>query len=280
VSFHNSRFPGGELAALVIGALIYAGAIVQLKDKPRDEVTVELATALPRFIQVAMSGGDRFLAANINVFRALVAATERMNRENFRVQGILQRDAAWLNPAHEDNYYIAAAILAWNNEVAAADDVLRSAEHARPFDPLPPFYLAFDHYHFHKRSQEAISLMRIAAARSPDIKQRQAFEYIAARWTERREDTEVAIAMLRAMLVDAPTRRFRKHLELRIQRLEGVAALETAVGRYATTHGGRPASLDQLIVAGLIDAVPRDPLGGHYALDGGGNVLVIEKGKK
>jgi hypothetical protein len=42
-------------------------------------------------------------------FRALVVSTETMSAENYRILGIVQSDAAWLNPAQEDNYYIAAA---------------------------------------------------------------------------------------------------------------------------------------------------------------------------
>jgi hypothetical protein len=66
------------------------------------------------------------------------------------VQARLQRDIAWFNPAHEDNYYIAAAILPWNGQVDAAQYVLRKASDARTFDWYPLFHYGFLFYHFRK----------------------------------------------------------------------------------------------------------------------------------
>jgi hypothetical protein len=53
----------------------------------------------------------------------LVADTGAHERRRLCGAGKLQRDIAWFNPAHEDNYYIAAAILPWNGQVDAAQYV-------------------------------------------------------------------------------------------------------------------------------------------------------------
>jgi hypothetical protein len=66
---------------------------------PRATAAPELLIALPRFAQVLMAGGDRYLAANLAGFRVLVAETGRMNAEDYAVQAKLQRDIAWFNPA-------------------------------------------------------------------------------------------------------------------------------------------------------------------------------------
>jgi tetratricopeptide (TPR) repeat protein len=137
-----------RVSIMALAAMLYALSIHALDRIRHTSVVEEMQVALPRFVQVGLAGGDRYLAANINGFRALVASTERMKADNFKIQGRVQQDVAWLNPAHEDNYYIAAAILPWNGEVDAAQDVLLRAINARPTDWQPIFYYAFNLYYF------------------------------------------------------------------------------------------------------------------------------------
>ena len=101
-------------------ALTYWGCVQQLSGIARSQSPAELLVSLPRSTQVVLAAGDRHFAANLSGFRVLVAATERMRSEDYAVQARLQQDIAWFNPAHEDNYYIAAAILPWNGHLAAA----------------------------------------------------------------------------------------------------------------------------------------------------------------
>jgi hypothetical protein len=56
-----------------------------------------------------------------------------MKAEDYAVQAKLQRDIAWFNPLHEDNYYIGAAMLPWNGELDAAQYVLRKASDGADF---------------------------------------------------------------------------------------------------------------------------------------------------
>jgi len=124
----------GLLLAL-LGVLAYTLLVPALYARPRPPVSPEMEVAMPRFVQVVMAAGDRFLAANLAVFRALVVSTATMSAENYRILGIVQSDAAWLNPAQEDNYYIAAAILPWAGEVAAAQYI--SAWRRQPAPSIP-----------------------------------------------------------------------------------------------------------------------------------------------
>ena len=48
---------------------------------------------------------------------------------------------------------------------------------------------------------------------------------------------------------------------------ETVLRLNGAVAEYGRRHGAGPASLNDLVTAGLIRALPDDPFGGHYYLD-------------
>ena len=104
----------------ILAAMVFVPSAQRLKLAPRQSVNVEMQVALPLFVQVAMAAGDRFLAANIAAIRALWVDNFKMQKEEFKVLAKVQENVSWLNPGHEDNYYIAAAILPWNGEVEAA----------------------------------------------------------------------------------------------------------------------------------------------------------------
>lgn len=246
----------------------------RLNARPRNDVSVEMQVALPRFVQVAMAGGDRYLAANLAGFRALVASTEKMNRDNYRIQGIVQSDAAWLNPAHEDNYYIAAAILPWNGEVDAGDYVLRKAVEGRPFDWWPVFYYAFDQMHFHHDPVAAADWLRFGSRRAVDVNDRLMLENIAARWYERGYDTNSAILVVEAMAKGARDSGFRKYLQMRAERLKSLRTLEIAATEYEARFHKLLTALDELAKSGLIERVPRDPFGFGFAVKDGQPILL------
>ena len=135
------------LLALVL-AVMFATAAQQLKSAPRKSVTVEMQVALPLFVQVFMAAGDRYLAANLAAIRALVVATDRMQPEEFRILAKVQKDVSWLNPGHEDNYYIAFAVLSQYGELDSAQIILARAGRTRFFDYHPSFFYAFNQWYY------------------------------------------------------------------------------------------------------------------------------------
>lgn len=238
---------GGVIAAAAFA--LYAATIPPLYQRPRESASAEMQVALPRFVQVMMLGGDRYLAANLAGFRALVASTETMGPDNYRIQAVVQSDAAWLNPAHEDNYYIAAAILPWNDQLNAAQFVLRQATLARPFDWQPPFYYAFNTLHFLKNPAEAAVWMRIAGRHTRDEMEQLSFQQLAAQWVSKGEDLDLAIRLHRSMAKETKHRAFATFLEKRAQRLENQLALDHAIARYHKRFGSFPAQLSDSLTA-------------------------------
>jgi len=265
----------GGVVVAVAGCFLYALTIPSLYRQPRVPSSVEMQVALPRFVQVMMSAGDRYLAANLAGFRALVASTETMGEDNYRIQGVVQSDAAWLNPAHEDNYYIAAAILPWNNQVEAAQFVLRQASQARPFDWQPPFYYAFNELHFLKKPAEAAEWLHMAAQHTRDELQQLEFQQLAAQWVSKGEDLELAIRLHRAMAKETKHKAFAHFLEKRALRLENLLAIDRAVARYRQLFGSTPAGIAALVERALLPAVPIDPFGLQYIIDSSGKAQVL-----
>ncbi len=253
-------------AALAFFAL-HAAIIPRLYSHPRLPDSAEMEVAIPRFAQVLMTAGDRFLAADIAGFRALVASTEKMDRENYRILGIVQSDVSWLNPAHEDNYYIAAAILPWNGELDAAQRILKAASEARPFDWQPAFFYAFNTLHFQKDYESGANWLRIAASHTTDERERIQLQDLATAWAAKAPDQNFAIRLSREMARETRHSGFARFLEKRAVRLENLQKLENAIEIYTKSHGSAPTHLVQLIKAGILPTLPVDPFGLPYGLD-------------
>lgn len=265
---------------LLVGAAIFALAKTGLERVERPRVKAEIQVTLPIFVQVAMAGGDRYLAASWAAIRALVTETMRMAPDEYQILGIVQADASWLNPAHEDNYYIATAILPWEGQLDATQAILRRATAARYYDYQPPFYYAFNLFHFKGDSIGAAEWLRTAAAKLPDPEERLIMENFAARWLDKSSDLNQAARIVEAMAAQAKRKDFADYLRKRAQRLRDLANLRRAAARYAEQHGRPPVNLQELLDARLIDKLPVDPFGFGFAVDGKGIPVILSGAKQ
>jgi hypothetical protein len=258
----------------VLAAVAFVGINQRLKLAPRQSVSVEIRVALPLFVQVAMAGGDRYLAANVSAIRALWTDNFKMKREEFAILAKVQEDVAWLNPGHEDNYYIAAAILPWYDEVDAAQRILARATVARRFDYQPAFYYAFNLLHFKGDAAGASAWMREAAEHLPEGQDRLQMQNLAAIWLDRAGDLDLAIRVVEAMARQSNRSDFRRYLEQRVVRLQMLRELRAAAAAYRQRVGSPPAKLDDLLKAGLIAEIPKVPFGFGFDIDKQGQVVL------
>lgn len=261
------------LALGVLSALVYGLAAQRLAEVPRATAKPELLIALPRFAQVLLAGGDRYLAANLAGFRVLVADTGRMGADDYAVQAKLQRDIAWFNPGHEDNYYIAAAILPWNDQVDAAEYVLRKASETRTFDWYPLFHYGFLFYHFRHDPATGAQWLLEGVPRVKNQQDAWALQNVAAMWIEKGYDTANAAGLVAAMAENAPQGAFRSYLQVRADRLRDLAALQDAAKRFRERYGKDLERLDELVSSGLSAEIPKDALGLGFGLDGSGQPI-------
>jgi len=249
------------LLVLVIMLLAWAGFAgtgLLLRDHARPEARAEvLRVRLPIPVQLAYSAGDPFLAANLNVFRSLMVVASVTEQETYRIQGQLQGDAAFFNPRHEDNYYVGAAILPWNGQVPAAQDVLLKAAQSREWDMWPAFYYAFNAMYFERDMNRAGHWAEVAAQRHPI--NAPALRDMAAKWYERGDDPETA---------------------LDIVRLQGLQALRAAADEYRQQHDRAPSQLIELIGHAGLEALPEDPLQLGYLLSDEGQPLLADHVKQ
>lgn len=262
------------------GALLFSVAQAPLEAMPRKQPSVEMQVSLPPFVQIIMAAGDRYLAANLAGFRTLVASSDKMGPENYRVQARVQSDAARFNPAHGDNYYLAAALLPWNGQVEAAQFILKSATEARPFDWQPPFYFGFNLLHFLKRPDEAALWLRRAASHTGDDLQALQLQQMAGRWVATGEDIGFAIRLHRAMAKETRHKAFAAFLENRASRLENLMRIDEAAKRFRDERGRFPGNLEEIREGGYLASVPIDPFGAVYGMDSSGKPVVHSPGQR
>ncbi len=262
------------LLALLLAA-VYVATVERLRPQPRQTVSVEIQVALPLFVQVLMAFGDRNLAADFATIRALVVVTEKMRPEEYKVLGRVQMDASWLNPAHEDNYYIAAYILPSAGELEAAQVILARATHVRFFDYQPAFLYAFNLMHFKGDAAGAAEWLRAAALKMPeDDENRLIMQNLAARWMDKVPNLDMAISVVDGMAKQARRKDFRAYLEMRVERLRSLKSLRAAAAVFRDRHGRVPAKIEELVGPGLLPSIPRDPIGFGFDLDPQGQVVL------
>lgn len=268
----RKQWPVAMLAVLL--ALIFAATTQRLKSAPRQTVAIEMQVALPLFVQVFMAMGDRYLAANIAAIRALVVSTEKMKPEDYAILGKVQKDVSWLNPAHEDNYYIAFAILPQYGELDAAQTILARASRTRFFDYQPAFFYGFNQWYYKHDPAGAAAWLREAALKLPDPDQQLTMQNMAARWVDRAQDTELAIRVVEALAKEARRPDFRKYLETRVVRLRQLQQLRIAAETYRARFGKPVPDLPTLVTSGILPALPQDPFGFGFGFDQQGNIVL------
>ncbi|MDK9703209.1 MAG: hypothetical protein OEL20_08710 [Sulfuritalea sp.] len=264
-----------KLACMALLAMaVFVAAAQRLKAAPRQSVQVEMQVALPLFVQVLMTAGDRNLAANIAAIRALVVNNFKMKPEEFAILAKVQDDVSWLNPGHEDNYYIAEAILPWQGEVDPAQRILARATKARRYDYQPAFFYAFNLLHFKGDAAGASAWMREAAEFLPEGNNRLHMQNLAATWLDRVQDVDLAIGVVEAMAREAKRRDFQGYLEKRVARLRTLKVLRGAQASYQQRFNRPLVAVQDLVNAGIITELPPDPFGFGFDMDRSGRVVL------
>lgn len=256
------------------------GFVISVMVGPREAIhdrARELAVRVPLVFQILAAAGDRYLAANLGGFRILVSEAYRMGPAELALQGQLQKDVSWLNPAHEDNYYIAAAILSVPELIPAAQYILRRAADARPNDWQPLFYYGFNRYHFEKDAAAGARALLEAVPRMRDEGESWTMQSLAARWIERGYSAADAARIVGGMADNANPGRFKRYLNHRAQRLRDLAMLKDAAARFREAAGRPPASLEELVELKLLERIPEDPFKRGYTLDSRGEPVFNQK---
>lgn len=218
-------------------------------------------------ILITLFGGDRFLAANLESIRLSATGIATGEADTFYVLRA-HKVVADLNPCHENNYYLANALLTWGGAVDEGGDILHRATECRHWDELPPFFYGFNQYFFNRNIPEAQRLLKIAANRS--VRNSVAFNTLAVMIeVEQFDDVAMALELLKRERDSAEDAKLHYKLDMRVSRLEGLALLREAQRQYEDKTGTPLSRPSELISAGVVDNFPRDPMNiGYEFADG------------
>ncbi|MDH5856682.1 hypothetical protein [Lampropedia aestuarii] len=258
------------LTALVLVAGFIALVWWSPPGKPRLEVLGEDRVVLPAPVQVFLAAGDRYLAANIENFRAMSSGTEAnlpAERE-FRLRSF--DTASQLNPCHEDNYYVANAILTWGGAPEHGIDILRRATHCRSWDYSPPFFLGLAQNSFLHDPAKARASLELAATRASSEDQASSLHRIGVMMEAGSyQSTAASLAFLRHEMEATHDQRLKAMLEKRVQRMEGLQLLEQAQAEFEQKTGRPLQAPDELLSSGVLQAFPSDPMRLGYEFEDG-----------
>jgi len=221
---------------------------------------------IPAPLLVALHGGDRFLAANLEAMRlSATGMDDRGVDTGYLIRA--QREVARLNACHEDNYYLANGLLTWGGAVEEGNEVLRAAVKCRFWDEFPPFFYGINLSFFQRNNEEAARMLEIGARRSTD--NAAAMQKLAVMLrAEQFADERLALNYLIQQRDSSVDPKLKDMLDKRVIRLQGLIQLREAQRQYESEHGPLR-DLQQLVDRSLLDELPTDPLRLGYELRDG-----------
>ena len=259
------------LLLALLGFGLFSAASQWRANTPAPEVPViEGRVVIAAPVLLVLFGGDRFLAANLETMRLAATGVDWGQADTgYLIRA--QQEVAELNPCHEDNYYLANGLLTWGGADRQGTEVLRRAMQCRFWDELPAFFYGFNQAFFNKDIAEASRALELAAQRATG--NAAGFRKLAVMLqAETFADEQLALDYLTQQRDAASDPKLRAMLEKRVIRLQGLVALREAQRRFEASNGAL-VSLEQLVEAGLLPALPDDPLRLGYELREGQIIL-------
>ncbi len=220
--------------------------------------------------------GEYYTFRSIVYYGSKVKAVMKRRYNEIEYYNLYQtlKAAIILNPYNEDAYYFAQAALAWDaRQVKAAIKLLEYVYKYRPWDFQIPFFLGFDYGYFLHDYKKAGEYYRDAA----NLTHASLFVNLAAKYLYEGGDTESAIIYLKYMISQTRNKNIKKIYQKRLNALLKVEFLQKAVEKYKTKFGKKPASLKELIDAGIIEKIPEDPYGGRFYITKNGKIETTSK---
>ena len=193
-------------------------------------------------------------------------------------KGAERRDAEWLyqaydvittlDPQSDYVYQIGGVFLGvLSGRADLAVPLFEKGTRANPDSWRLQFYLGFNQFYYLGHFKEAAEAMAKAAALPgrPDYVQ-----LLAARLYAEAQEPALALEFLGRMYEDSKDEQVRAQLLERMKEVmieRDVRLLDQAVEQFAARYHRPPQVLADLVAGGVMAALPREPLGGHYYID-------------
>lgn len=269
---HWLRFGSlGVVGVMLVAGIGFYASTLTVQRHPINVAKDELAVVLSPPVQVALSLGDRYLAAELLAVRMLVVDVINMPQEQRALLAQIHRNIAFLNPCHEDNYYIAQAFLAEFGFVKVQDEILGAAQECRSWDFMVPFWRAFTASHYSHDYIRAGDYY-VESAKRATGEQREQMLYLASRQYAKQDDAKFTARVFSGLRDSSTNPRLKEYLQIRVLRMERLAILQEAAKLYQRKTSKKLSRVEDLVSAGVVPAIPEDPLGKGYQITNTGSV--------
>jgi hypothetical protein len=239
----------------------------------------QLFTLPPQLLRV-VSGQFRQVSADISFLNALTFIggtatqkdTHRYLPEQYEWIYKTLQNAVTLDPYFMDPYFLMNSALIWDwYKLEEVNNLLARGADSRINDALLAFFAGFNYYYFLNDADKSVQYLKLASKRSGNT----FYDTMAARIAYKMNKTELGIAYLEQQIQMAELEGSLYSLEplkKRLEVLQGIRKIELAVEAYHKLFARYPAQIDELIKLKMLDAIPKDDLGGVYYLDDQGRV--------
>lgn len=222
----------------------------------------------------SLSFGFRNFLGDLAWLKAVqVAGTRKMSFRDYDRLYVLLRGVGNFDPRFDVPYLLGGIILSDSpRHVSEALDILDRGMKSHPADWRFPFYVGFTRYFSLGDPREGGKALEEAAhlPGSPPY-----LPLLASRMLTEGREPQTALALLEAMSGQETDPARKEALQKRIRDViveRDLQNLERAVAEYRARRGALPASLSDLVAAGILPGIPREPNGGRYLLSAGGEV--------
>lgn len=203
---------------------------------------------------------------------------ERFNRsddrpEYFQMFKTLEK-AIKLDPYNMDPYYFLQATYTWElNRAADVNKLLIYGMKYRDWDYWLPFYTGFNAAYFLGDADTAGRYLQHAA----ELSGNKTYASLASRAYYLAGKPDLAIAFLVDMVDNAKDELSRAIYTKRLLAMRVISQIEEARNRYFEEKKMLPVSVEGLVQAGFLPAVPVDPYGGEFYFNKSGKVLTTSR---
>lgn len=179
------------------------------------------------------------------------------------------RTANYLDPYNADLYYFTQAAFAQGeNGTRFVNDLLQNGMKYRIWDVEIPFFAGFNAAFTLKDYKKAAEYMK----RSSELTGDPLYSSLAVKFFNQAGETDFGILFMASMEKDARDEKIRRLYHDKKNLLIASKKISLAVNAYQDRYHHLPRDLNELVRAGFLAKIPRDPFGGAFYLSPEGTV--------